>query len=84
MAELEFYFALERGIGNVTTLHLESGLTRSLATINMADEGVAGKGKDSGCGRDSSPFRNRVSHLLGYILGKEHVCMFWKLIHLEF
>jgi hypothetical protein len=55
-AALEFYFTLERGIGNVTTLHLESGLTGSLATINMADEGVAGKGKDSGCGREGSPF----------------------------
>ena len=45
------FFTLEMGIRNVTTLHSESGLTRSLATINMADEGGAGKGKDSGCGR---------------------------------
>ena len=74
MAALEFYFTLERGIGNVTTLHLESGLTGLLATINMADEGVAGKGKDSGCGREGLSFlKSRFTSASVYFGERTHV-----------
>jgi hypothetical protein len=68
VATRELNFAIEKRKRNVTTLHLESGLTGSLVTINMADEGVAGTGKESGCGRGRSSFKNRVSHLPVHIL----------------
>ena len=61
------FFTLKSGVGNVTTLHLESGLTGSLATINMADEGVAGNGKDSGCG-GGRPLFLKPHFTLVYIL----------------
>jgi hypothetical protein len=68
---MDFFLTLGRGIGNVTTLHLESGLTGSPATINMADEGVAGNGKDSGCG---------VGGLLFKIAFHTYLCIIWKRI----
>ena len=71
----------------MTTLHLESGLTRSLATINMADEGVAGKGKErKGLGlreRGVSFLKSGFTPAWVYF-GKGHICMFWKLIHLGY
>ena len=69
----------------MTTLHLESGLAGLLVTINMADEGVAGKGKDSGCGREKerclSFLKSRFTFACVYF-GKGNTFMFWKQIHL--
>ena len=61
----------------MTTLHLESGLTGSLVTINMVDEGVVGERNGFGLrGERALLFKNRVSHLYGYILGKDTCARF--------